>query len=312
MADEAYPFPGTSQITTFAQWEAFFNAIQSDGVQTGLDPSLNSGARTAGMGAGSAYLRGFFKPVSSTTSTAVPAAAGQDRIDRLVLRMDRAAAAAADFVKPVVLTGTPGASPVPPALTQSLSPTGKYDLPISRWRSTAAGALTDLKDERYFVGGGFATEARTQGLLPVWPPRLGVERGSNRVYRSDGAAWTLFGDDSGEVACPIGFTTAWETPPAPVNVNYVRRVNGACHLMINLRRKGDTWSTADPDGTHLLTVPDGFRPAANRPHSTVGHFSGGIVARIEVRADGKVYALNPSVNVPVGRILRHSMTYLPA
>ena len=79
-------------------------------------------------------------------STPVPAASAQNRIDRLVLRLTRGASSSSTVVAPLIITGTPSASPVLPGIQQT--PTGVWDLPVSHWTSTSAGAITTLVDDR--------------------------------------------------------------------------------------------------------------------------------------------------------------------
>lgn len=308
MADEAYPIAGESQITTLAEWEAFFTAVQEvDGVVTGLDPSLNAGDRTAAVSAGAAYLRGFYKPVTSTTATAIPAADTQARIDRLVLRLDRSQdTSPADFCKLTVLTGTPGSNQ-PPALTRQTSPTGIYDLPICRWTSGANGSLTGLTDERYYLGGGFRQAARTGGVLPAYPPRLGVEMETGSVYRSDGATWSAVLEDTGWVSLtpngPNG--NAWSNN----NISRVRRVNGRVHLRISVQR----WSQNglgidDQDGSAPFTLAAQFRPSSTE--WGVGWHGGRYPVTVQVETGGNVRLFPLVSGIPANRTVQASLSWL--
>jgi hypothetical protein len=154
MTDNAFPLPGVTTVSTITDWENLFAPGFETGVVPGngneLAPTLDTSGRNAVIDTGNAIIRAFCKPVSVSTATAIPAASSQDRIDRLVLRLDRSASVAANFIQPVVITGTPGSSPALPALTQT--PTGLWDLPIAHWTSKSTGALTGLADERYFAG----------------------------------------------------------------------------------------------------------------------------------------------------------------
>jgi|SRR5215472_158183 len=142
-----------TQLSSTSDWEALFSAA---GVQDGIDgsqasamtPSLDTGGRNAVIQAGNALIRGQLWRCDAAVSTSIPAASAQNRIDRLVLRLNRVASTSPTVVQPVVITGTPSGSPSEPPLTQT--PTGIYDIPISSWTSTSAGALTSLVDERQF------------------------------------------------------------------------------------------------------------------------------------------------------------------
>lgn len=195
MADEAYPLPGVSSITSLAQWESFFGAVTpTSGVVVGsgseLAGSLDVGGRNAVVATGAALIRGFYKPISAATSTAIPGASAANRVDRLVLRLDRSASVAANFAKPAVLTGTSG-STVPPTL--SSSPTGLWDLPICRWTSASSGTLTGLVDERQFLDKG--TRKCTSGNRPLNPSAgdTAFETDTYRWIGWTGFVWTVLG-----------------------------------------------------------------------------------------------------------------------
>ncbi|MEV4672746.1 hypothetical protein AB0K34_13910 [Actinomadura sp. NPDC049382] len=301
MADDGYPYPGVSQITTAAEWEAFFSAAQLDGVVSGLAPSIQSGARTASIAAGGAYLRGYYKPVTSTTASPVPAAAGQDRADRLVLRLDRAAASAATYILPTVVTGTAG-SGSPPALTRGA--TGAWDLPICRWTSKADGSLTGLVDERYGPG-WFTSAARAASLVSAAPARVAVEIDTGQIYRSDGSAWTSVYQDTGWINLELAWPTVWSKTDADTCA--VRLHNGIVGLKVSATRK-TFFGRTDPDGSQLVTLPIGMRPVEH-PAYGIGQFSSGDSIRIDCLKDGRVIAIFPSRDIPAGATLRCGVTF---
>lgn len=295
MADDGMPYPGVSQLETAADWEAFFTAVQLDGVVSGLAPTINSGARTASLGAGSAYLRGYLKPVSSTTAKAVPAASGQDRVDRLVVRLDRDAATSATYIVPTVLTGTAG-TVTPPALTRS--PTGDWDLPISRWTSKSDGTLTGLVDERYGPY-WFTSAARAGNLVSAAPARVGLELDTGQIYRSDGSAWTLVTQDTGWI--PLGLNgpdaAAWSVEDA---LQY-RLLNGVVYLRFSLSRIKVKLGLTDADGSTPYRLPAGFRPASSTP-PVLGfgnHSRSNLQLYIYANGDIRVYPLDE--DLPIGR-----------
>jgi hypothetical protein len=153
LVDTAIPLPGVSQILTITDWENVFLPAAGSGVipssGSGMAVSLDTIGRNAVINPGACVVRSFWRPVTTATGTAIPAPGTQSRIDRLVMRLDRSATLAANFVVPVVITGTPAASPHEPALVQTTD--GLWDLPLASWTSAASGALTALKDERYFT-----------------------------------------------------------------------------------------------------------------------------------------------------------------
>lgn len=153
---------------------------------TGLAPSLDGSGRNAVIGTGAAIIRSFCKPVSASTATPVPAASSQNRIDRLVLRLDRAASDPSLFIVPTVITGTPGANPQKPALTQTS--TGLWDLPIMSWQSASSGGLTQMADERYSGGLILAGVSSVRPKMPS--PGLLYESDTGMVALWDGSSWS--------------------------------------------------------------------------------------------------------------------------
>lgn len=207
--DAAYPSPDTN-LTTVAQWEAFNVGLGGStgvvqGVGSGFAVSLNSGTRSAVLAAGAALVRGFYSAKSSSESTAIPAASGSNRIDRLVLRLDRSQSGGTTWVKPVVITGTPSGSPQIPALQASTS--GSWDLPIAHWTSASNGALTGLVDDRQYMAGD-VTVFTSGSRPPATPIRLGIETNTRRVLWADGTAWNVLSQDTGwaDLSLSAGFT----------------------------------------------------------------------------------------------------------
>lgn len=295
MADDGYPYPGVSQITTAAEWEGYFSAAQLDGVTSGLTPTINSGARTASVGAGGAWLRGFFKPVSSTAAKAVPAASAQDRVDRLVVRLDRDAATSATYIVPTVLTGTAGTT-TPPALTRGT--TGAWDLPISRWTSKADGSLTGMADERY--GPGWHTSAaRTGGLVSASPARASVEVDTGQVYRSDGSAWASLGADTGWVNLTLNGPDGhvWTLN----NLARVRALNGNVHFRAYIRRNDGIPLPTTDDGSRVLTLPPQFCPTVTE---WVGAYHSRAVAALRIEPSGEVRVYAITADIPGGRTVQ--------
>lgn len=218
--DAAFP-TSDSTLSTMAEWEGFFSPFAADGVIPGvlseLACSLNTGARTAVLGTGAAEIRGFHVNNPSSTATAIPAADAQNRIDRLALRLDRTASAAADWIKPVVIEGTPSTTPAIPALSQTSG--GNYDIPIARWTAASNGSLTGLVDERVFAAAPpleFRSGARPSATLR----RFGFERDTGKVLYADGSAWqTLHQPPMDQVLTISG--SGWSTSGAASTV--VRR-----------------------------------------------------------------------------------------
>jgi hypothetical protein len=142
-----------TQMTTTAEWEALFSAAGGrDGIDlsagNAMNPTLDTVGRNAVIDTGNVLIKGQLWRCDAAVNTPIPAASAQNRIDRLVLRLTRGASTSATVVQPVVITGTPSGTPVEPPLVQTTG--GIYDMPVSRWTATSAGALTTLVDERVF------------------------------------------------------------------------------------------------------------------------------------------------------------------
>ena len=173
------------QLSSTADWETFMTCANvDDGLNdpTSFVPSLDGSGRNAVISAGSALIRGQLWRCDAPVSTPIPAASAQNRIDRLVLRLNRGATTSPTVVQPTVITGTPGSTPAEPPIVQT--PTGLWDLPVSSWTSTSAGALSNLVDERQLpVGAGGVTNDTTQ-IGPITPT----------TYTPITKQWTMFSD----------------------------------------------------------------------------------------------------------------------
>lgn len=304
--DSAYPTPATA-LETMAQWESFFTGLSLSGVVPGvgsnLSPSLNSGARTVGTASGAAMVRGFYTNAPSATSHAVPAADSQNRIDRLVLRLDRTAVTAADWVKPEIITGTPSSSPAVPSLTQSDA--GDWDLPLCRWTSKSDGTLTGLVDERYVISPSVLVYHSSQKPQPDPPDScFGVEWDTSRPmwFNKTTATWSPLIDDTGWVA----FSTQGYWAADGANPLRVRRIGSVVHMRGVVNRTNTTLPASDDD-SGVATLPAGFRPASWH-YYPAWLFPDACLMRIGT--DGDVRLRTHSSDVPVGRSLYLSTTFM--
>lgn len=194
---DARPSPFT-QLTTQADWEGLISALGlQDGINDtvggpGLQPGLDTVGRNATMGAGAAVIKGQLWSCDTTQLVSIPAPSGLNRIDRLVLRYDRAAASSAAVVAPALIAGTPASGPVEPSLTRTTS--GAYDIPIASWLSASSGALTSFVDERQFNGRnvpvGLSTNRPSLTL-----PTLFIESDTGKLMLWNGTAWVTVSAD---------------------------------------------------------------------------------------------------------------------
>lgn len=297
MSDDAFPMPGVTAMQTVSDWEDFFHPAFASGViadsGSQLAPSLDVAGRRVAIATGAAIVRAFYKPVSSTTYTAIPAASSQNRVDRLVLRLNRSATASASFVVPAVITGTPAASPQVPALTRTSS--GLWDLPIAHWTSASNGSLSGLVDERVIVSAAVA--ANSSGGTPALD-RPGIllqpDAGALLVSMSGGGPWqTVWQADiwhnGGNGA------NGWVTDSHPGTYFYYKSI--APGLVAVTFSAGVPART--PGGVQILTsaLPAAYRPPATKnivaytdQQQVVTSAGNNVQAIISIHPDGTVTA----------------------
>ena len=305
--DEPMPTPDGNTVDTMPLWEAYWVAglggasgVMADKAGE-LAPSINSGARTVSVATGAAFVRGFYIANPTTTYTAsVPAASAADRVDRLVLRLDRTASTAANWLKPVIIQGTSG-SLTPPAVQSS--ETGSWDLTIARWTTKADGTLTGLVDERY-LGAGQFLEFKSTARPPASPPRQGYESDTGKPLYSNGSTWSYYDSDTGWL--PLTLTNSfWKEA-----VDCVYRIrNGVVYIRADVQRQGTALSKSDPDGSPLFTMPTQARPSINQFDTC--SFSGGVgTARVDLNASTGVVSLqHNTADIGVGRTGSFTMSY---
>jgi hypothetical protein len=267
MSDDAYPLPGVSAMSTIGQWEEFFHPAFGSGIISGegseMAPSLDSSGRNIVIQPGGAIVRAFYKPVSTATFTPIPAASSQNRIDRLVLRLNRAATTTAAFIVPTVITGTPAAFPQVPAVTQTSG--GLWDLPIAHWTSASNGSLSGLVDERMKISSPMAVMNSTAGTPTLDRASLLVQpdTGNLLLSSSPGADWkTIWQDDDWNEGG--NGLNGWTAQIAPNFFMYKFIAPGIVFVEFHLGAPGGT--SGNNDGTQILAdpLPAAYRPAGDR------------------------------------------------
>lgn len=303
--DAAYPSPDTL-LATVTQWESFNLGLGGStgvvqGVGSAFSPSLNSGTRSAVLASGAALVRGFYAAKGSSESTSIPVASASNRIDRLVLRLDRSQSGGTTWVKPVVITGTPSGSPSIPAIQSSTSPTGQWDLPIARWTSASNGALSGLVDERYFMAGDLLTFT-SAAQPPATTLRLGIETDTRRIMWADGTAWSALSDDSGWVAfSAIGNWAAGSFDLRVRKINNIVQVRGTVERTVNTLQSNSTDSG-------MATLPSGYRPSSSHFYHPWVYPGSGLV-QIDP-SDGQIHMLTHTDDIPVGRAVYLHTTFM--
>jgi hypothetical protein len=305
VAQDSWPSPNhNTRNVTDPEYEKIAARFSDDGVWgdptdtavvtagTGLQVVVRSGVHASVRG--HAWTSG----TTDVTLTIGANASGQTRIDRVVLRLDRATW----DVRAVVKEGTPGSGA--PSLTQDVGDTGTFEIPLARVTVPNGAASVTVTREEQYIGARVRPVRST--ALPITPRRgeIVYEVDTGRWRAWTGAAWATLYEDTGELALGAGFST-WEA----FSDNIGRKVNGIVSIRLSLRRTGSTFSTGDDDGSKLATVPATLRPTSRYQFATGRVTSTGGVCRVEVRPDGEVWARYPTVDVTVGRVLELTMTY---
>ena len=245
MAEFSAPFDG-APITTELQWSRMARRWGPDGVHT-EDPNstvlkvTGSGAGTVAVGAGMAFVNGFYYSLDATKNLAVPANAGSvARVDLVVLRADQGA----NSVTAVYKTG--GATA--PTLTQD--ETGVWEIPLAQCTVAAGSSVVtaaNVIDKRYLTGRGVFPSV-PGGRRPSAKNSLLVE--GTDLYVGDGADW-LWLASAGQKS--FTYTPVWTSGTSTINwgsgstnIGRVQVVGKRVDLTIHLVPTGNPGEYTDP------------------------------------------------------------------
>lgn len=264
---DPYPAPG-NPLQTLNQFERMFARFQWSGIDgtpggVGMQASLDTSNRAIVIAAGAATTRGVRWEADAPVSTPVPAADAQDRIDRLVLRLDRTKPTPQEYVFLKVLTGTPGAN-TPPSVTRTDD--GIFDDYICQWRSSASGALSNLLDERSWMA--------TDGIVPCFSYRrpssgfgaLMGELDTQKFRVGLGGSFVTFAEDSGFGKITLD-TSHFSHDSVPLEI---ARMNGTVYLQGIV-----TCKVSRSDAFGIGWIPDTMVPRKSCPipvYATNGRF----------------------------------------
>lgn len=236
MAQKGWPFEDidTSE-TEFSLWAKNMGEGVIDNKGLELEPFADGSGMNAKVRTGQALVRGhYYDNTSEVTLTIAPANLSLPRIDRVVLRLDPTA----NTLLLAVLTGTPNASPVAPALTQTES--AVYELPIALVAVAAAAVV---------ISSGNITDQRT--IFTPWSATTANLYATKASPTFTGTVvlpgTTSIGNvSSTELAFVDGVTSAIQTQ---LNAR-VGTVNGAVTTAATGSTvvRNITLSTADPSG----------------------------------------------------------------
>ncbi|MEW2575378.1 peptidoglycan-binding protein [Streptomyces syringium] len=262
MPEYFYPFdsgPGTT--VTSAQWSHMTSMWQTDGVRAPragepdpLGASVTGQDMTITLAPGHATVQGHHYHSDAPQNVVVgPNTGTAPRIDRITVRLDRTA----QRIQIAYLTGTPGAKPLPPTLSQGQD--GIVDVPLARVIvAPQAGAIrpADVIDERVFAltQAVYANAGARQVApeMPV-PGKIAYLQDEQRLELRTESAWV-----------PLS-PGPWNPLPLPHDVKAHggspswRIVNGEVHLSGSVERKdGRDFNPAD--SWLLATLPQAAQP----------------------------------------------------
>lgn len=242
---------------------------------------------------------------SGSTETSLTIAAnssGLNRVDTVVLRLDRSTW----DVTAAVRQGTPGAGA--PTLQRDPGDTGMWEIPLADvavdngvasiagskviprplLQSAAIRPCRVISDVQSFLAVGDLVYETSTGKWIAWTPSGGVV-----VYQ-----------DTGWLSLTLS-NSAWTSSVSCVG----RAIGGFATLRIGVQRVSLTFTKSDPDGSLLLTLPGPLRPAFSQ-FSIVQFSSGVATARVDVSAtDGTVSFQHNSADITPGHTADFTITY---
>lgn len=194
MAQSSWPSPADSRVVSDLQYERLVAAQYVDGLIG--DPadaalvSADGSGRQVVLAAGRyGQVRGHGWTSGSTAVTLTIGAntSGSTRIDLVVLGLNRSTWAATAYVK----AGTPGASPVAPALQTDTGDTGIYEIPLAEvtvLNGASSIAADKVKPRAWYVRpDGVASAGVTTRPPSPWPGMRLWESGTAYVW--NGTIW---------------------------------------------------------------------------------------------------------------------------
>ncbi|MEV4335771.1 hypothetical protein [Streptomyces sp. NPDC049590] len=278
MADDSWPSPAhNSRFVTDAEYERLAARFSDDGV---YGSPLDAPVVSAGTGLSVtirpdvyASVRGqaWYSGSSALTLPIASNASGQERRDRIVLRLDRATWTVRAAVRQ-------GASSIPPTPVQQIGDTGIYEIPLATVSvQSGAGTVTVTRSELY--AGARCRPATSRSLNPhPLPGELAVETDTGRVRVWTGTTWVLIYDSSGLISVdkPV---PSWDIDTS--SVLEVR--SGTVHLRLGTwKRTGGTLDAATRSRLPVFVPLDYLHPS--RDQYGLAYVTGVRIARFTVFA----------------------------
>lgn len=314
MAETSFPTEDGGGVTD-AAYEQLMGPVTSSGrvafspassqLTTPLIYADSTGRQVKAYANQAALVRGFrWESGSTPVVIALDAnTSGNPRRDLIVLRLNRA-----DYtVRLAKITGTPAATPSPPAPIQDAGTTGVWDLPVADVRVVSSGttgqpiiAPADVADRAWWIQPPGAMARNGVGPNPTHGQFL-HHTDTTRMYRGHGTSWVLAGER--EPMTTLTPASGWATADI-----YGRRVNGWVYFQAQVSSNNNLAA-----GTDLLicTLPSIFRPDGVSYIAGVGWMGPNQICRVYINAStGTVQALNYPQTFPAGTVLSvHPMVW---
>ena len=292
MAQDSWPSPAhNDRAITDTEYEKIAARFSGDGVYG--DPG-DAAVVTAGAGLTVDIRANVFASVrghawtSGTSTVNLPITAnssGKVRVDRVVLRLDRATWT----VRAVVKTGSPGGSV--PTLTQSTGDTGVYEVPLANVTlQSGANSVTVARAELYVGVRIRPCTSTTRNPAPA-PGEMCFETNTGRIRVWDGDGWVGLFDDSGVIGVNSPLS-AWTIGTESV----LQKRNGNVHLRLgSFQRAAGTLAGGDESRLPVL-IPAAYRHPT-RAQYAMAYTTGVEISRVQIYSaasdrPGQVWLVN--------------------
>lgn len=277
MAQNSWPSPAyNSRNVTDAEYEKIAAQFSGDGVYG--DPT-ETAVVTAGGGLSVNIRAGVYGSVrghawySGGTTDTLPVGAntsGSTRVDRVVLRLDRATWT----VRAVIKAGTPGGGA--PALTQQTGDSGTYEVLLANVTVLNGAASATVARAEMYVGS--RCRPCTSSTRNPAPDRgeQAYETDTGRLLLWTGSTWSLLNENSGIISCDSPLS-AW----AITVETTLEMVNGTVFLRLGTwDRKGSTLGNTSDSRLPVL-IPARYRHPTRNVYA-MAYITGADIGRLSI------------------------------
>lgn len=320
MPSQSRPSPDNSSVVTFSEYELLTtmgvhgpHGVIGTPTDTPVVYGDSSGRQVKIRPNKAAWLRGHSWASDPSVDITMPLTtntSGNSRIDRIVLRHNRAT----NDVTEAILVGTPSGSPVAPSLTQNTGSTGVYEISLARVtlaNNYTTVAAANVQPDCWWLGSG-GTLIFANGFTPpagdigqeAYDTTLGLWRyWTGSIWQASGAAmqFASYTAMTAAVTSPAEGMTAYLTD---TDTNWFYK-NGAWRLQPGQYLqaiKNTTTSVTNITTTSVFytapqfTIPGGgsasaqaFEVTFNHPVFNGGFVSGNAAGELQVAVNGGAY-----------------------